>query len=313
MKTQIIEIKTGSTPINQIVEAVQGDSGRVLRCIISDMSIPVGSTARFYAKKPSGAEVYNDCQISDNSAIVKLTTQVLAEVGIVRCQVEVTNNEKTVTAFLFCIDVKNKIKSDNAIESKNEFTALEEALRKAEEVADPLINFEEAAEREMLTTGERLSVLVGKISKWIKDLKKAAFYDVANNATTATAGTSVLDAYQGKLLKEQLDEQNTKMVPVYISGLKKGTKFQNGSIIGHKLGRLVVVHIESEPSETVTNGDIVISGLPVPLVDSCPIGLLCVSGTYSAIIDTSGNLKIWYPSFATVSRVESSFCYISSE
>ena len=211
MKTQIIEIKTGSTPINQIVEAVQGDSGRVLRCIISDMSIPAGSTARFYAKKPSGAEVYNDCQISDNSAIVKLTTQVLAEVGIVRCQVEVTNNEETVTAFLFCIDVKKKIKSYSTIESKNEFTALEEALRKAEEVADPLINFEEAAEREMLTTGERLSVLVGKISKWIKDLKKAAFYDVANNATTATAGTSVLDAYQGKLLKEQLDELNTKI------------------------------------------------------------------------------------------------------
>lgn len=211
MKTQIIEIKTGSTPINQIVEAVQGDSGRVLRCIISDMSIPAGSTARFYAIKPSGAEIYNDCAIDGQAVVLNMTTQMLAEVGTLNGQIEVKNSSKTVTSFSFCVNVIKNIKSNSAIESSNEFTALEEALRKAEEVADPLINFEEAAEREMLTTGERLSVLVGKISKWIKDLKKAAFYDVANNATTATAGTSVLDAYQGKLLKEQLDEQNTKI------------------------------------------------------------------------------------------------------
>ncbi|MDY5985611.1 MAG: BppU family phage baseplate upper protein [Lachnoclostridium sp.] len=211
MKTQIIEIKTGSTPINQIVEAVQGDSGRVLRCIISDMSIPAGSTARFYAVKPSGAEIYNDCAIDGQAVVLNMNTQMLAEVGTLNGQIEVTNSGKTVTSFSFCVNVIKNIKSNSAIESSNEFTALEEALRKAEEVADPLINFEEAAEREMLTTGERLSVLVGKISKWIKDLKKAAFYDVANNATTATAGTSVLDAYQGKLLKEQLDEQNTNI------------------------------------------------------------------------------------------------------
>ena len=211
MKTQIIEIKTGSTPINQIVEAVQGDSGRVLRCIISDMSIPVGSTARFYAVKPSGAEIYNDCAIDGQAVVLNMTTQMLAEVGTLNGQIEVTNSGKTVTSFSFCVNVIKNIKSNSAIESSNEFTALEEALRKAEEVADPLINFEEAAEREILTTGERLSVLVGKISKWIKDLKKAAFYDVANNVTTATAGTSVLDAYQGKLLKEQLDELNTNL------------------------------------------------------------------------------------------------------
>lgn len=211
MKTQIIEIKTGSTPINQIVEAVQGDSGRVLRCIISDMSIPDGSTARFYAVKPSGDEIYNNCAIDGQAVVLNMTTQMLAEVGTLNGQIEVTNSGKTVTSFSFCVNVIKNIKSNSAIESSNEFTALEEALRKAEEVADPLINFEEAAERKMLTTGERLSVLVGKISKWIKDLKKAAFYDVANNATTATAGTSVLDAYQGKLLKEQLDEQNTKI------------------------------------------------------------------------------------------------------
>lgn len=260
MKTQIIEIKTGSTPINQIVEAVQGDSGRVLRCIISDMSIPAGSTARFYAVKPSGAEIYNDCAIDGQAVVLNMTTQMLAEVGTLNGQIEVTNSGKTVTSFSFCVNVIKNIKSNSAIESSNEFTALEEALRKAEEVADPLINFEEAAEREMLTTGERLSVLVGKISKWIKDLKKAAFYDVANNATTATAGTSVLDAYQGKLLKEQLDEQNTnitelqkrKHIVQYVGGSGGNAYVDIAIPDGQKLISYPYIHatINSETTDT---------------------------------------------------------------
>lgn len=40
----------------------------------------------------------------------------------------------------------------------------------------------------------------------------AATKSVANNLTTSTAGSSVLDAYQGKLLKDQIDEQNTKLL-----------------------------------------------------------------------------------------------------
>lgn len=151
MKTQIIEIKTGSTPINQIVEAVQGDSGRVLRCIISDMSIPAGSTARFYAVKPSGAEIYNDCAIDGQEVILNMTTQMLAEVGTLNGQIEVTNSGKTVTSFSFCVNVIKNIKSNSAIESSNEFTALDNALKDAEGAAYKAVS--EYAAANGLTTG----------------------------------------------------------------------------------------------------------------------------------------------------------------
>lgn len=44
-----------------------------------------------------------------------------------------------------------------------------------------------------------------------KKLGAAAQKSVANNLTTAAAGTSVLDAYQGKLLSEKVDKLNSTL------------------------------------------------------------------------------------------------------
>ena len=52
--------------------------------------------------------------------------------------------------------------------------------------------------------------MFGKIKKWLSSLKNAAFADVANNLTTSAEG-SVLDARQGKELKSQIDQLNTKI------------------------------------------------------------------------------------------------------
>lgn len=60
--------------------------------------------------------------------------------------------------------------------------------------------FSQASARSNLSTGEKLSVSLGKIMKWFADLKDAAFRGVANNLTTSSGGSSVLDAYQGYLL-----------------------------------------------------------------------------------------------------------------
>lgn len=60
--------------------------------------------------------------------------------------------------------------------------------------------FSQASARSNLSTGEKLSVSLGKIMKWFADLKDAAFRSVANNLTTSSSGSSVLDAYQGYLL-----------------------------------------------------------------------------------------------------------------
>ena len=47
-------------------------------------------------------------------------------------------------------------------------------------------------------------LLVDEVNKLRGDLKSGAWKDVANNLTTSNAGSSVLDAYQGKLLNDSI-------------------------------------------------------------------------------------------------------------
>ena len=67
------------------------------------------------------------------------------------------------------------------------------------------ISFEQAETRENIESGETLGTLFGKIKKWFTQLGEAAFNAVANNLTTELEG-SVLDARQGKVIADRLDE-----------------------------------------------------------------------------------------------------------
>ena len=64
------------------------------------------------------------------------------------------------------------------------------------------ISFTTASTRANIASGEALNVMLGKIRKYFADLKDAAFRAVANNLTTSSAGSAVLDAYQGKVLND---------------------------------------------------------------------------------------------------------------
>ena len=54
-------------------------------------------------------------------------------------------------------------------------------------------------------------MIIGKIMRWLSDLKASAFRDVANNLTTTEDGY-VLDARQGKTLQEAIDNISTSFV-----------------------------------------------------------------------------------------------------
>ena len=64
------------------------------------------------------------------------------------------------------------------------------------------VAFTQASTRENIASNEKFNIILGKIQKWFADLKTAAFREVANNLTTSEAGSSVLDAYQGKVLND---------------------------------------------------------------------------------------------------------------
>ncbi len=59
--------------------------------------------------------------------------------------------------------------------------------------------------RENIESRESYNILFGKIKKWFSDLKSGAFAGIANNCTTTEEG-SVLDARQGKILQEEMEE-----------------------------------------------------------------------------------------------------------
>ena len=98
-----------------------------------------------------------------------------------------------------------------------------------------VVTFTEAATRENLQSGEKLSISLGKIKKWFSDLGAAAFMAVANNCTTTQPG-SVLAAEQGKKLQDQISQVSSELHQnifedlgvFYDTGSLDATKFYKG-------------------------------------------------------------------------------------
>ena len=80
--------------------------------------------------------------------------------------------------------------------------------------------FTEASTRSNIVSGENLSTILGKVKKYFTDLKGHAFNEPVNNLTTSTTG-SALDASQGKVLKDEVDEINSNL-----SNLEENTKYK---------------------------------------------------------------------------------------
>lgn len=73
-----------------------------------------------------------------------------------------------------------------------------------ENINESTVDFSQATTRTNIVSGEQFTVLFGKIQKWLSDLKDGAFQNVANNLTTTSSGY-VLDARQGKIIKDDID------------------------------------------------------------------------------------------------------------
>lgn len=180
--------------------------------------------------------------------------------------------------------------------------------------------FSQASARTNIASGEKLSVILGKIMKWYADLKTVAFTgkysdlsgrpaipSVTNNLLATIAGTA-LDAVQGKLLSDRLNEINSNLA-LTRGTADKGEKFNLGAYY-YIWGRMCFVTLESTPSSDVSNGDVVLTGLPLPCT-VIYLSLQTAGGNYSSRIRKDGILEIYFPSYKTASRIDTSFCYIT--
>ena len=153
------------------------------------------------------------------------------------------------------------------------------------DASNTTVAFTEATARTNISTGEKLSVLFGKVKKWFSDLKPHAFKDTVNNLTTTTTG-SALDAAQGKVLKTAIDK-NTSDISTINSNLndiksiigtawvKKATVGTNTASGAHALltvsgnvyyiyssgGNLTIINIQNNarPDVTVTVNKLILN------------------------------------------------------
>lgn len=96
---------------------------------------PAGE-ARVYVKKTDGTLVYNDCEINGDYVVIQTTTQMTAAAGKNLIELEMTQGETVLSTPIFWLCVGDSIADDSAIESSDEFTALEQALQDVEELKE---------------------------------------------------------------------------------------------------------------------------------------------------------------------------------
>ena len=141
-----------------VVEMVQGDTGRGLDVFISDDIITDeiaytddSLTATLWATKPSGLMVSMDATSvsrfqNSNAYEIKFSDsktfqQIIAEVGIVQCQINVMMSGEFVTSVPIKINVIENMATAFELESKEEFRNAIELMAKQREYIRVLENY----------------------------------------------------------------------------------------------------------------------------------------------------------------------------
>lgn len=114
------------------IDYIQGTNALPIMLRIADYSVEEGSTAVVYARKPSGHEIFNTANLKENVITIQPTTQMMAEVGDTKAQVLLTKEDQIAATFVLIIHVHPNLSSDSAIESADEYNALEELITQAQ-------------------------------------------------------------------------------------------------------------------------------------------------------------------------------------
>lgn len=185
------------------IPVVQGDTARTFRFILEDITLDGTEHARIYARKPSGAEVYDECDVIGSNEVIFTpeTEQIFIETGIILAEIRVAKGEKLITSYSFEFEVRQSTMRTGDIPSSDEFNALERAIEEAKGLHEP--EFTEAGKRENIVSGETMQILFGKIKKWFTDLG-ALITKIGNKDISSIGDGTVTGAIT------DLDKRNTK-------------------------------------------------------------------------------------------------------
>lgn len=244
MVNKKIQLDFTEEGLREKIEVVQGDTGRVLVCNIIGVDM-TNVSARFYAVKKSGKEIYNNCTVSQNTVTIELTEQTLAEVGIVKCQLDLRKGDQKVQSFIFDIDVTASLMAQSEYLSSDEYKVVDDLADKVEKNENKIAELDD----KKANKDDYGSPLKAKTVAEMTDKKKVYVY----------VGTET-----GYINGNWYTWEETAWVSggVYNSAaiqtdktLKQPDKAADSAIVGQQIGELKESKI-SKPSIDGTNGQV---------------------------------------------------------
>ena len=147
MSDTVVKVSKITRPIymakkhREIIDYTSGSNLLPVEFIIKDWTIPSGATATFYAKKPSGRVLFNSCEVNHNTNSILLTPtlQLFAEAGVVPAQIQILSDGSILNSYLIEFQIEDKVVSDEAIESTDEFTAFAQILGSTQTLTESVV------------------------------------------------------------------------------------------------------------------------------------------------------------------------------
>ena len=155
--TRTIQVDLFAEGLRPEVRVNRGDNAVQIkvRLLNGGQIVTPAGEARVYVKKTDGTLVYNDCEINGDYVVIQTTTQMTAAAGKNLIELEMTQEETVLSTPIFWLCVGDSIADDSAIESSDEFTALEQALQDVEELKETGLKGDAATiQVGTVTTGE---------------------------------------------------------------------------------------------------------------------------------------------------------------
>ena len=279
-----------------VVTALQGEiNSRFLEITITDKGSFFNLTEKtvmVYMTKPDGKIIFNSCSVVDapNGKInVSLTSQMSIAAGTVKdFEIHIIGSDKTRLKITgICLKIKNAANADEAIESTNEFTALIEALSKADGSLEYVEQFLKDKEQEIDALKQSAETLIEQI----KAEGSQTIQGVTENFNTAMTGfnqeidAAVKKAEDAAGTAEEIAEQaaidtiNTqKNHPNGIAGL-------DGS--GKLIQMPTAADVGAVPTSRTINGKALTSNITITAADIGTSAIFLASHPVGSLFETT--------------------------
>ncbi len=169
------------------MDAQQGNIGRGVLVTLTAAGQVIeleGEMVALWAKKPDGTVSYLPCQVVDGKIKADFTDQMLAVTGSVSVELQMINGDDNITTPIFKVEVHRSNIDSSAVESQNEFTALQEAINSVNTALEDVEELKKTGLKgDKGDQGEAATIQVGSVSAG----EPGAAPEVNNSGTASAA------------------------------------------------------------------------------------------------------------------------------